>query len=668
MTTFVDQIFFLDKRGVYRGNKGRELVGNSLASEEVYFLGSCLPLSWLETYAPWFYYPIYRSPYLYHGLLLLIVCIGTPIYFMNPEAMFDGGFDFRIDIYRETFVSKEFTALIVAVTALASTAFTYFVQFSMQTLSRWNKIKPFFTRHSERIVYAYAQLDIVTFWSAIAIFYVSVLSVTIVTFSCTSEEHPMESCAEWYQFDYILKIVAATGTAHAQVMRVYLCPEFYGDFLYFISFIIRISFFWWWARIGLPATACLMSFVFLTELRHQYKWYVLSQNAESRNRKKQVMKAQIEMLLTRSNDKKREGMGSGDSGPDMHSNPKDRALSKHLGRIDEEDHMAAITLSNPSPVSHEGISINFEGPAGHPESKSADSSMQAPSSPRDSNSISRSNSSSIEEEDQLVNGSGSDKESNSSEEIQSSSFVFLFSLVWTIISGDHFGTTSTKLYSDGFLTAQNQALCKVFDFLSLFFSSGRVAYLCMVYSNRLSVHRMNNVRIRIAVCFIVLLGVKWVSQFVIERILVRLERSVQEVEEENLSMRVSLDMLLPPRVIDNMIHSINKENKRKNYVAGSLQGKNPDDNIMDPIVTSEFIVYRIPAEDDHETALVDGETLHKTGQSGSSLAGSSQGVSLNSESQSDNGVYSGSDSVDESEVSEQSVGSWVKRVNTRNPA
>ena len=33
--------------------------------------------------------------------------------------MFDGGFDFRIDIYRETFVSKEFTALIVAVTALA---------------------------------------------------------------------------------------------------------------------------------------------------------------------------------------------------------------------------------------------------------------------------------------------------------------------------------------------------------------------------------------------------------------------------------------------------------------------------------------------------------------------------------------------------------------------
>ena len=48
-------------------------------------------------------------------------------------------------------------------------------------------------------------------------------------------------------------------------------------------------------------------------------------------------------------------------------------------------------------------------------------------------------------------------------------------------------------------------------------------------------------------CFIVLLGVKWVSQFVIERILVRLERSVQEVEEENHSMRVSLDMLLPPQ-------------------------------------------------------------------------------------------------------------------------
>ena len=96
-----------------------------------------------------------------------------------------------------------------------------------------------------------------------------------------------------------------------------------------------------------------------------------------------------------------------------------------------------------------------------------------------------------------------------------------------------------------------------------------------------------------------------------------------------------------------MIHSINKENKRKNYVAGSLQGRNPDDKIMDPIVTSEFIVYRIPAEDDHETALVDVETLHKTGQSGSSLAWSSQGVSLNSESQSDNGVYSGSESVDE---------------------
>ena len=89
-----------------------------------------------------------------------------------------------------------------------------------------------------------------------------------------------------------------------------------------------------------------------------------------------------------------------------------------------------------------------------------------------------------------MNGSGTDTDSDSSEEIQSSSFVFLFSLVWTIISGDHFGTTSTKLYSDGFLTAQNQALCKVFDVISLFFSSGRVAYLYMVYSNRLTVYRI----------------------------------------------------------------------------------------------------------------------------------------------------------------------------------
>ena len=227
-----------------------------------------------------------------------------------------------------------------------------------------------------------------------------------------------------------------------------------------------------------------------------------------------------------------------------------------------------------------------------------------------------------------------------------SSSTFVLALLWTVISGDHYGTASIRLYSDGFLTAQNEALCRLFDVISFFFSFGRIIYLGLVYNETLIVYQANNVRIRVAVCLFVLLGVKWVSQFVIERILVRLERSVREMEEENHSMRVSLDMLLPPGVIDNLIHSINKESRqrKKNLLVESNKKQ------IDPIVTSEFIVYRIPAGEDNETALIDAPINH-------GAAGSSGGISANSES---SAMYT-SDSNDESERSEES---WFKYVNS----
>jgi hypothetical protein len=118
------------------------------------------------------------------------------------------------------------------------------------------------------------------------------------------------------------------------------------------------------------------------------------------------------------------------------------------------------------------------------------------------------------------------------------------------------------------------------------------------------------------------------------------------MEEENHSMRVSLDMLLPPGVIDNLIHSINKESRqrKKNLLVESNKKQ------IDPIVTSEFIVYRIPAGEDNETALIDAPITH-------SAAGSSGGISANSES---SAMYT-SDSNDESERSEES---WFKYVNS----
>lgn len=564
--------------------------------------------------AHWISHPIFKSPYLYHGMLFLAVCVGTVVYYSGPpEALFDT-FHVDFEVYASTFNSKEFTALIVAVTALSATAFTYFIQFSAQIVSRWNKIQPFFSRYSERFYHGYAQLDILTFWGAIAIFYIAVISITIVTFSCISEEHPMETCSEWYNFDYILKIVAMIGAGQSQIMRIYLCPDFYGDVIYPFAFTIRTTFFLWWTLIGLREGVTLMALVCLNEIRYNVKWFYLSENTKSRNRKKQRMKEKIEMVLSRQKEKEEviiagEEVDAGAAGGKPKEGVAATTRPSALDKIDEE-----------VPVSSE---FSVDNEAKVDESKTGDSASGLEMDDNDS------------DEGKLDHYIAED----------SSSITFVFSLLWTLISGDHYGTASIRLYSDGFLTAQNEALCRLFDVISFFFSFGRIIYLGLVYNETLIVYQANNVRIRVAVCLFVLLGVKWVSQFVIERILVRLERSVREMEEENHSMRVSLDMLLPPGVIDNLIHSINKESRqrRKNLLVESNKQ-------IDPIVTSEFIVYRIPAGEDNETALIDAPINH-------GASGSSGGISANSES---SAMYT-SDSNDESERSEES---WFKYVNS----